>query len=46
MTTKTSLFIARAAFAAFYLYIWLNVIRRRKTHESADADAVGRRHRL
>lgn len=33
MTTKTYLFIALIAFAAFYLYTWLTAIRRQQTNE-------------
>lgn len=33
MTTKTYLFIALGAFAAFYLYTWLTAIRRQPKHE-------------
>ncbi len=35
MTIKTYLFIALAAFAAFYLYTWLSAIRRQPTNETA-----------
>ena len=35
MTTKTYLFIALIAFAAFYLYTWLTAIRRQHTNEPA-----------
>lgn len=34
MTTKTYLFIALGAFAAFYLYTWLTAIRRQPKHET------------
>ncbi len=35
MTIKTYLFIALAAFAAFYLYTWLSAIRRQHNNEPA-----------
>lgn len=41
MTTKTYLFIALAAFAAFYLYTWLTAIRRQQSIESAVPTPLG-----
>lgn len=41
MTTKTSLFIALIAFAAFYLYTWLTAIRRQHKHEPAVPTPLG-----
>lgn len=41
MATKTSLFIALAAFAAFYMYTWLTSIRRRHNNDPAAPTPLG-----